>query len=291
MNLCETTQGAPGLQYAVWKDSLASYPSYEEARRFTVEFDALKPNVSYTFFVAVFAARERRVVAENDGVVGDKPVRRGEVIAIGSPLEPAQKEGIPVCLARVVSSLNGPERPRGDMIRHQRLDDRPPAPLEDYFDIDVGVVGGVRSRAVGLVAGTHLYLLPHRPSHDLLDPALRGFWRQAGQRLSLYGGIVPVVFQKSTGVPVENTSALGVPVVGVGLRGAFYWRFPRINDEPFYRDAIQPFRLTVGRMWYRQKDANPLVERRHLKRDVYVGLTADVELRQLLGPFARLFGL
>lgn len=166
------------------------------------------------------------------------------------------------------------------------IDGRPRSSWRHHFDQDLGVMTSFNADYTGLVTAVHLHPLPYNRSADLYDHG-SGLLRQLGTRLSLFGGISPIEIHSGAEQPIKKT-ALGVPVVGVGVRGILYWT---PNGGGFYDRFIQPIRLDAGVMFFDQDDPNPLVDKNIARRDVFVALTADIELKDVLGPIAGLFGI
>jgi hypothetical protein len=87
--------------------------------------------------------------------------------------------------------------------------------------------------------------------------------------VSVFGGLSPL--RITSDAPESSPLAIGSPVVGIGVRQLPY---------------LGAFRVNAGVIFYDQKDANPLVSTLRHKRDAFVSLTADIELKDFLGPVA-----
>lgn len=161
-----------------------------------------------------------------------------------------------------------------------------PTDYKSRFDNDIGVIRSGRFQYVGAVSDIHYYLVPINKNEDLADPNLSSS-EQLLRRISLMGGLS--VARLSSKADVSNVFGIGTPALGFGFRGPLYWPHFQIGGERL-RGFFQPMRLTGGFVWVKQKDANPLVTDMHTKRDWFIGLTADVDLKSVLGPFSGFFG-
>jgi hypothetical protein len=165
------------------------------------------------------------------------------------------------------------------------------ASYRDYFDTDAGVLYAFRAKYAAVSTGVHLYARPITADEDLADPELRR-WEEIGRRVSLHAGFA--IQQVGTSAEVTAPTGVGVPFVGVGLRGPLYWEAlqpgpAESRRRQWQRRLFQGMRVSAGAAWFRQKDANPLVTQTSVKRDLYAMLTVDLALRDLLSPFARFF--
>jgi hypothetical protein len=165
------------------------------------------------------------------------------------------------------------------------------APYQSYFDSDAGGLYAYRARFAGAAAGVHIYARPITADEDLARRGLTS-WEEIGRRLSLHLGFA---FQEvGTSSNVSAATTAGSPFVGVGLRGPFYWTAPdtSVRDSQrrqWQRRLLQGMRVSVGNVWFKQKDPNPLVAQTHTRRDVYTSFTLDIALRDLISPIARFF--
>ncbi|HET7463859.1 MAG TPA: hypothetical protein VFJ82_21565 [Longimicrobium sp.] len=161
-----------------------------------------------------------------------------------------------------------------------------PTDYKQRFDNDIGLVRSERFQYVGFVSNLHYYFVPINKNEDLADPNL-SHSQQFLRRFSLMAGLS--LARVSSNANVDNVFGIGTPMVGVGLRGPLYWPSVTPKSDQF-RSFFQPMRLNAGIIWFKQKDANPLVAEMHTKRDFFVSVTADVGLKTVLGPFAGFFG-
>lgn len=159
-----------------------------------------------------------------------------------------------------------------------------PTDYKQRFDNDVGIVHTDRFGYTGFVSDLHYYFTPINKNEDLGDPEL-GLGGQLVRRVSVMAGLAVKLDSRSE---VDNVLSFGTPMAGIGIRGPLYWPSTKPHS-PQYRSFFQPMRLNVGIIWFKQKDANPLSSATHIKRDLFVSLTADVALKTVLGPFASVF--
>ena len=87
--------------------------------------------------------------------------------------------------------------------------------------------------------------------------------------MSVFAGLSPL--RITSDAPVNAPLAIGTPVAGIGLRQIPY---------------LGAFRINGGVMFFDQEDANPLVTTQRHKRDAFISFTADIELKDFLGPLA-----
>ena len=149
----------------------------------------------------------------------------------------------------------------------------PTTPFTSHFDGDVGLIRTHRAEYVGLVTAVHFYVDPINEEAGVAHGQLE-------RQLSLMLGLS--IVELDTDAPVTKQFAAGNPVVGIGWR-----RIPVIRRLPPLRDL----RVTVGLMFFKQKDANPLVDTTHQKRDWFVGASIDLEYQSVLSPVLSAFGI
>ncbi len=70
-------------------------------------------------------------------------------------------------------------------------------------------------------------------------------------------------------------------MVGVGLRGPFYW----VRAEEGWKDFLQPMRFNAGVIFFKVKDPNPVVTDQRLRRDLFIDLSVDLDVQKILAPF------
>jgi hypothetical protein len=143
------------------------------------------------------------------------------------------------------------------------------APFTSHFDADVGVLRTHRTGYWGLATNAHFHLVPLNKNEDLsqLSPL-----QKVMRRLSVFGGLA--VREMATEKEVRPYFAgVGSPVAGLGYRGT---------------GRFDPVRINGGVMFFKEKDANPLVDRELNKRDTFVSLSVDFDVKTLLVPLALL---
>lgn len=150
------------------------------------------------------------------------------------------------------------------------------------FDADIGIGRGGESGYVGLVSHAHFF--PFAPINKKTDlAALNGVAANLRQRVSIFAGLS--LEELDADIDVEPLFGVGTPVAGVGIRGFLYW--PGV--PPRLQPVLQPLRLNVGVIWFEQESPNPLVSDKDLMHDVFFSVTADIELKNVLGPLLALF--
>ena len=149
---------------------------------------------------------------------------------------------------------------------------RAQASLAQHFDADIGILRSENAGNWGLVTSSHFHLVPLNKNEDPTFSSSTG--ANLAKRLSVFAG---VSFQEiHSEVEVSKFFTFGSPVAGIGVRGPLGLDFMRLNG---------------GVIWFKQDDANPLVTRQRVKRDVFVSATADLELKQVLGPLVALLNI
>jgi hypothetical protein len=143
----------------------------------------------------------------------------------------------------------------------------PKTTLSNRLQTDFGVLRSDNAGYWGVVSDLHIYLMPVNKNESAC--ARRTPLEHVLKRVSLFAGLSPLKIASDE--PVASPFTVGTPVVGIGLRQLPY---------------LGAFRVNGGVMFFDQKDANPLVATMRHKRDVFVSVTADIELKNFLGPLA-----
>ncbi len=144
--------------------------------------------------------------------------------------------------------------------------------ITHHFDTDAGLLHSFRANYWGAVTGTHLYLVP--VNRNECRASYSG-WEHILKRVSLFGGLS--VFELDARSGVEPLFTGGSPVFGLSVGERF----------PFFGRLF----LNGGIILLKQEDPNPLLDAKHTRRDYFVGVAADVELKSIFGPLAGLVGL
>lgn len=157
--------------------------------------------------------------------------------------------------------------------------------LGDYIKLDLGL--GYAPIIKGVISQTavHFYLLPINNDTDLRT--IKGLGRNIFLRASVFVGISPVMLYSDTRQPIANSSSIGNILFGFAIRSPFYGK-----HMPFGRNTgwvfLQPMRLNIGEMYFKQDDANPLVVKNRSKQCFYIGISYDLNIAGLLGPVGKL---
>lgn len=136
-----------------------------------------------------------------------------------------------------------------------------------HFDTDVGVFRSAEAEYWGAAYNMNVYARPIN-KNEVLDRT--GTTNQLFKRTSLTVGLS--LFEFRSGAVVQPFWTVGSPKVGLSLR------------------VLGPMRIGAGFVFFRQEDPNPLVTRTTSRRDGFLSLDADIEVRSVLGPLAAIFG-
>jgi hypothetical protein len=157
-----------------------------------------------------------------------------------------------------------------------------PSRFQDHFHADFGLMRSFHAQYVGVTSNAHFYLAPINPNEDLTDLE-DDVWQNFTKRVSVFAGLA--LQELSSEADVDALFKVGSPVAGIGVRGFLYWP----GMSPRLRPLLQPLRLNTGVVWFEQDDANPLIDEKIRKRDWFISITGDIELKNILGPFDALF--
>jgi hypothetical protein len=167
------------------------------------------------------------------------------------------------------SPLNDSTYPR--IVRDEiRLFASPDYSLVDHFDQDLGVLHGLKLGHTALMTSVHFYVRPVNADEDRHSmTALQKFTSD----VSVFGGLAirEIHSQEST----KGYFDQGSPIFGVGAR----------------LPGARRVRFLTGVVFLKQAEANPLVTRDVVKRDLFLSLTGDVSVRGLITPLANILGI
>jgi hypothetical protein len=154
----------------------------------------------------------------------------------------------------------------------------------DYVKLDFGFGYAPNIEGVFGFSTAHIYFVPINNDADL--GKLKGF-RKFWQRSSFYFGLSPLTIYTDTKQPVNNLSGAGNFVYGYGLRSPFYgWKR---NGGSRARTFLQPMRLVIGSMVFKQTSENPLITTQQVKQSFYVGISYDLNIAGLFTPIAKFY--
>jgi hypothetical protein len=89
-------------------------------------------------------------------------------------------------------------------------------------------------------------------------------------------------------VPVTNQFATGNLIVGIGIRSPFYGCFWKTDSRTAYK-VLQPLRLNVGEIFFKQASANSLITVPAQKHAFYTGLSYEFTLSSFFGTVGKIF--
>lgn len=287
-----------GDETLTWPDGVI-----EEGKEFHFHMEALDPDREYEFVFGLHRAdtklpapKKYKVLVEGNvdqlpvtGSLTLEEVQEYQASADGqSPQEDDlyARTGTPLSMRSLneAGDKNAQAARSGDDLEIKVLG-KAKSKFEDHFATDIGILRSNKLRLWGLNLNVHWYpFAPINKTQDLRDLG----WdpvKNFSKRVSVFGGVVLQEIDSQTAVSVDNVGSLGKLVGGIGVRGFLYWPFSKK-----YRKALEPFRLNVGVLFFEQTDANPLVSRKRSKRDVFIAVTANYKLKDVLGPlFGALF--
>lgn len=157
-----------------------------------------------------------------------------------------------------------------------------PSSYSQRFAADFGYVVSRRFAYHGVVSDVHYYLAAINKKEDIASELL-SFAEGFERRVSVFAGLAIKDLGNTRGL--SYPIALGAPAVGLGVRGPLYWSFLPHRKAQW---LLQPMRLNFGRIWFQQKDPNPLIDKKHNKGDVFLSVTLDFDYSAVLGPFLSL---
>lgn len=154
----------------------------------------------------------------------------------------------------------------------------------DYVKLDFGFGYAPNIEGVFGFTTAHIYLVPINNDADLGKVSgFRKFW----QRSSFYFGFSPLTIYTDTKQPVNKLSGTGNFIYGYGLRSPFYgWKR---SEGSRARTFLQPMRLVVGSMVFKQASENPLIITEQIKQSLYIGISYDLNIASLFSPIAKLY--
>jgi hypothetical protein len=191
-------------------------------------------------------------------------VLKGEAIAFRvDPLRPRGDYAFELTYHRTSLSPGVPPL-TGPAIR--RLTGRTEAALTAHLLTDLGVLVTSRGHVGGLTS-LGIYPVPINRKEKLSwkDPS------DFAKRIGFFVGLTP--FELHSPVEVEALYKAGSPVLGSSLR------------------ITRSTRVGIGVLFFEQTDANPLVDRKVGKRDIFFSLTWDLRYRDVLGPIGAILAL
>jgi hypothetical protein len=138
-----------------------------------------------------------------------------------------------------------------------------------HFDADIGLIWSGRPGYTGLVTNGHVYLVPINKNEDL---SVLSTLERLERRVSLVLGLsVRQLHSEASVQPYFD--GVGSPMVGLGYRGVM---------------GSESLRVNAGMLLFRQKQANPLVDRDVEKHALAVSGSIDIDLKSLVAPLTLL---
>ena len=163
-----------------------------------------------------------------------------------------------------------------DIFRQPRVN------LTDHFHLGIDILSNLKAPYWSAGTTLHMYFTPINRGEDLGEVK---DWQNLSKRVSLLVGLSVVELSDQAEVNIKSGTSLGSPLFGLGIRGLFYW-----GGEEWQRRWFQPIRLNFGWIYVKQDHAHPLIEEDRSKLLPFVSLSADVQLKNIIGPLAGFFG-
>ena len=154
----------------------------------------------------------------------------------------------------------------------------------EFAQVDFGLGYAPHLKSLIGFSTVNFYFTAINSDADLQE--IHGFERNFFLRFSVFMGIAPLTLSQATAEPIVNRFSLGNFVFGAAIRSPFYGYYTtesRVGEE-----LLQPMRLTIGEMLFKQNSANPLITTPQNKGAVYIGLSYDLSLSSILGPIGKL---
>ena len=159
------------------------------------------------------------------------------------------------------------------MCRVRRYVGRTQTTLTSKLDVETGVIT-TGSAYTGLIVTLNYHLFPR--NRVVPHPNRPNSWQlQRRAEFSVFVGAAVTEFHSSRAI--QNQFVGGNPVVGVGL-----------GLGVLGLDAV---RLVAGAMFFKEVDANPLIDQKRNKIDGFVGLSMNIAVKDILGAVSALIGL
>lgn len=154
------------------------------------------------------------------------------------------------------------------------------ASYRNHFDTDFGVLWSPRPGPAftGASTNVHFFFVPINPAEN--PKTYRGISENVWKRLSVFAGLTVIRFASSE--EVANLYEPGNLVAGVGVRPQMSGRGERF---------VNFLRLNAGWIVFRQDDPNPLVDEGYVKASPVFGLTANLQVSDVLAPIAAILGI
>lgn len=157
--------------------------------------------------------------------------------------------------------------------------------LSDHIKLDFGIGYAPKPQAMIGLTTVHAYLSPINEDTDLADSDLSSI-SHLSQRVSFFAGISPITFSDNTEQGITKKYGLGNFVYGIGLRSIFY--SPMFNTGKVGRIFLQPLRIDLGILNFKQKNKNIAVTGDINKQSPYFSITYDLNIASVLGPIGTL---
>jgi len=156
----------------------------------------------------------------------------------------------------------------------------------NYVKTDFGFGYVPKVRGIMGFTSAHFYLLPINDDADLAR--IGNGYRRALLKTSFFIGISPLMLQSDTQQPIIQTFGVGNFIYGLGFRSPLYGPHGLLHGQWLGRVFLQPMRITLGQMLFRQADENSMITKVHNKHALYVGLSLDLNISSAFGAISKL---
>lgn len=288
---------------SIWPERM---PNKVKPTEFRFTIPPLTNDVKYEFRFQMYAGKTITTPKQPTKIdIVEKQMRTPQVLKRfeGTLMEPATTSTD----VKITCGLDMKEEMRKDPnikeVEDITVTTNPRSTFTQHFTTDFGVLRSFKAQYWGVYSGVHFYFAPINKNADLL-PFDGTFELRLKKRVSMFVGIAFEEIGSKTEVDIENLTSIGTPVVGIGVRGIFRWGIYRALFGKSHTDGaaerarrrrairkkvLQPFRLNVGVLFFRQQDAHPLVMAKRTKADFFISLTANINLITVAGPLVALF--
>jgi len=254
---------------STYRESTTWKRSYVEENEFLIKIgDGLKPYIDYEF---LFVVQEQERKAELPPLV--TPL---EEILVKKKLAHDFEETEKHETFKVTPQPKfGPDQ---NPYQWQPIRGKAKPPLEDYFNVDIGFGVAPRAGIYSFFTSAQLYFKPVNKQKDIRDyKGSEVFWK----RTAVFIGFTV----KNFDAPEKFRSFFGdvAVVFGISFRGMTFLPFKNFH-------GMDGLRINVGGILFKEVDEMTIPSKEHLKVEVLIGGSLDLDLKKLLGPIAAIAG-
>lgn len=153
-----------------------------------------------------------------------------------------------------------------------------------YLKPDFGFGYAPHVNAMIGFTSAHLYLTAVNDDTDLADIA--SLKRNILLRTGFFFGLSPVTIHSDTRQPISKLGGAGNFIYGVSIRSPFYGYALKSSTA---RTLLQPMRLHLGQVVFKQANENSLIAAEQTKQAFYIGLSYDLNIGGLFGEISNLY--